>query len=250
MSVLRRVAKKFKTIVYGKKYILSSYRNITMLLRATNHVDRKIIGNGNYEEEQISKVISLINEKKIGYFVDVGANIGIYSLRVAKSCSTIKNIIAIEAQIENYNQLCANIRLNGLDRVIDARNIGASNKTGVVEFLINKGSSTGTSRIKETAPSETKLRKFNSDTIAVDSLDNLMKGVEGESIFFKIDVEGHERNVLLGMENIIAKNYCILQMEILDNDAERVIGGFNLKQIDRIGCDMYFESDNCKLLNL
>jgi len=241
MGFFKKIAKKYRKIRHGEKYVLAHHKHLKMLLRATNHVDRKLLG-GRYETDQISKVVSIINEKNIDYFVDVGANIGVYSLRVASECSGLEKVFSIEAQVENYNQLCGNIRLNNLDRVIEARNMGASDKSGEVEFLVNKGSSTGTSRIKGTAPVDTKLRKFDSHMVSVDKLDNILKGLKNKSIFFKIDVEGHERNVLLGMKDIVKNNHCLFQIEILDHDNDRVIEGFDFKKIDQIGSDVYFES--------
>jgi hypothetical protein len=39
-----------------------------------------------------------------------------------------------------------------------------------------------------------------------------------EKISIKIDVEGHELNVLKGIQNTIKENYCILQIEIFRNN--------------------------------
>ncbi|WP_426417260.1 FkbM family methyltransferase [Aestuariirhabdus sp. LZHN29] len=242
MSKLRLIVKKLKKLRYGRDYVLARHQGLRFMLRASNHVDRKLLGGGRYEAEQISKVIGIINQRKVDLFVDIGANIGVYSIRIAKACPGLEKVVAIEAQIENYNQLCANIRLNDLDRRVDARHVGASDKAGVVEFLINKGSSTGTSRIKDTAPKDTKARKFNLDMVKVDTIDNLLQAVEGRSIFFKIDVEGHERNVLLGMKKVLQKNHCFFQIEILDSNPQRVTEGLGLKPIDQVGGDLYFES--------
>jgi len=242
MGIRRKLVKKLKKLVYGDGYVLKKSSNLILLLRASNHVDRELLGRGGYEEEQVSEVIKIIKNNDINYFVDVGANIGLYSLRVAKECAGVDRVFAIEAQIENYNQLCGNIRLNNLDRVIDARNIGASDQAGEIEFLVNKGSSTGTSRIKETMPAGTNLRKFESQMVPVDKMDNILKGIENRSLFFKIDVEGHERNVLLGMTEVLTNNHCFFQIEILDGDYEGIAAEFGLIKTGQKGNDTYFES--------
>lgn len=241
MGIRRRLQKKIKKIIYGNGYVLKKVNNLILLLRASNHVDRELLG-GSYEAKQISEVISLINNKHVDYFVDVGANIGVYSLRIAKECLGIEKVFAIEAQIENYNQLCANIRLNNLDRLIETHNVGASNKTGEVEFLVNKGSSTGTSRIKKTMPTGTSLRKFDSHIVPVDKLDLMLNEIKDSRVFFKIDVEGHERNVLKGMAELIAENHCFFQIEILEQDHDGISREFGLTKMGQIGNDTYFES--------
>ena len=43
-----------------------------------------------------------------------------------------------------------------------------------------------------------------------------------EKISIKIDVEGHELNVLKGIQNTIKKNQCILQIEIFKKNFEDV----------------------------
>ncbi|MBL4575512.1 MAG: FkbM family methyltransferase [Opitutaceae bacterium] len=242
MHLLQKIIKKAKKTFHGNRYTLSKYHNLTFLFRATNHIDRQLLWGGNYEEQQITKAISLIKKHNVEYFIDVGANIGIYSIRIASACKSLKQVFSVEAQIENYNQLCANIRLNNLDRVIHAKNIGASNQYNELEFLVNKGNSTGTSRVKSTAPTSTKLRKFNSDTIIVDQLDNIIGKLEGSSIFIKIDVEGHEKQVLEGMKGIIKTNKCLFQIELLDDTCNQITNEFNLVFIEKINTDFYFQS--------
>jgi len=242
MAIYRQLKKKIKKIFYGSNYVLARYKGLTMMLRASNTVDREILGGGEYETKCFEKAITLINSKKVDQFIDIGANIGIYSLRIANECPEVKRVIAIEAQIENYNQLCANIRLNNFDHHIEAYHIGASDSKKEVEFLVNRGSSTGTSRVLETAPESTKMRKFNQATISVDTVDNILGEIKDQVLFFKIDVEGHERNVLLGMEKILASNHCFFQIEILNLDQKTVVEGLGLKQIDSVNQDMYFES--------
>ena len=242
MSFFSRLSKKFKKYRYGEGYHLMKYRNLNMMLRAGNYVDRAVMAGGEYESEQLDKLVQLILENDVNYFVDVGANIGIYSLVVAKECDRLEKVFSIEAQVENYNQLCANIHLNNFDRVICAKNIGASDKKGMLEFLVNKGSSTGTSRISETSPKSTEMRKFNVDYLSVDTLDNILGEVKNKVLFFKIDVEGHEYNVLKGMSKILKNNICFFQIEILDNDFSAITDDFNFEEIGRIGFDYYFKS--------
>jgi FkbM family methyltransferase len=70
-----------------------------------------------------------------GVIVDVGANIGIATLILAK-LNPAATIYAIEPSRTTYNILMHNINLNGLTNVI-ALNIGIGQTNGKVELLIN-----------------------------------------------------------------------------------------------------------------
>jgi tRNA G26 N,N-dimethylase Trm1 len=65
-------------------------------------------------------------------FVDVGANVGSYSLRIANDYRNKGvRVIAIEAHPENYRALCRNIEINGFKNV-KAINKAVSDHKGIV----------------------------------------------------------------------------------------------------------------------
>ena len=39
-----------------------------------------------------------------------------------------------------------------------------------------------------------------------------------KNCFIKIDVEGHEKNVIIGSQNILKNNSCLLQVEVSKNE--------------------------------
>ncbi|GAB1269184.1 hypothetical protein NBRC116493_24370 [Aurantivibrio infirmus] len=257
----KKITKKYYKTVYKNRVVIDDYRDLHLLLAPENHVDRRLKAKQPYENEQIDFVLTQIRLKSVDWFIDVGANIGLYSLLVAKNSQQIKKVFAIEAQVENYNQLCGNIFLNKFDRIIHPINIGASDRKNKTTFLRNMGNSTGTSRIQETAPSTTKFHRFEEDSIVVDTLDSIIskqyaaeqdlgsdnspKDVHNKNLFFKIDVEGHELNVLKGMRELLSNNHCILQIEILyevEETSQQICENFGLEKIHQIGSDNYFET--------
>src|SRR5690606_33469168 len=95
--------------------------------------DAGIIGNisfGLYEFEESIFLLHFLEHEDL--FLDVGANLGHYSLLMSgiKKCDSI----ALEPVPETFQQLCKQIQVNNLVPAIDARNMGVSNKNGQTYF--------------------------------------------------------------------------------------------------------------------
>ena len=213
----------------------------SLLLNYANYIDRKLIIKEGFEEDRLDFLFS-VNDKKPTIFIDVGANIGIYTLTAARK-NQFDRIISFEPDTRNCNQLGANIVLNGFNDDVVVHQLGLSNVSGTATFLKNKGSSTGTSRLASTAPDKTKTTKFEECSIKVAQLDDLLKE-EGQVIFMKIDVEGHEELALEGMVQLLERNHCKVQLEIFEKNVGSVSLFFSklgYSQINNLGDDYYFE---------
>ncbi|GAB1391903.1 hypothetical protein MASR1M60_00660 [Rhodocyclaceae bacterium] len=243
-----KLARKLKKLLH-RNYLNddpSIYRRFGMLwlLNYKNYIDRKLILGECYEKEQLAYCRQVIENNRVQAFIDVGANFGLYSLMMAKQFPELTTVLAFEADRRNFNCLSANIYLNGLDQCIAARPIGLSDRQGEVVFLVNKGNSTGMSRIAATAPDTTKMGMFEEVGISVDTLDAQTTGLNGQSVYIKIDVEGHEMAVIAGARDFLRSNRCFLQMEILSNQQETVAAlhhDYGLNCIHHIENDFFFE---------
>lgn len=222
--------RKLNKIIYRNYFGRNCFKiykrlGFDLLLNYSNHIDRKIIYKAAYEADQLLALISHAQISKPDFFIDVGANIGIYSLLAAKT-DLFASIVAFEPDRRNYAQLRANILLNGFHDKISTYEKGLSDQNASIKFYQNIGSSTGTSRIASTAPQATKLDKFESTTISVVRLDDVLQE-GGKTIFFKIDIEGHESASIDGMINLLSNNQCRVQVEVFDENFEQVNGQFN-----------------------
>jgi len=122
--------------------------------------------------------------KNATVFVDIGANIGGYTIRAAKYCK----VYAIEPLPRNYKILKINEKLNNVK--INSFNMAAGNKNGKIKLYYEPGAY-GTPSVK---------RKQNYFIeVEMKPLDEI---INEESIdLLKIDVEGAEDLVLEGARN-------------------------------------------------
>jgi len=129
-----------------------------------------------------------------GICFDIGAHVGKWSIYLAKM-SEYNQVYAFEPNPETFKYLVENIKLNGLNNVF-AYNIGTSSQKGIANF---------------TATSMAAMSHIdNKDSLQINTLD-LDSFIQENRIevndikLIKIDVEGHEFEVLIGMQKTLEK---------------------------------------------
>ena len=142
-------------------------------------------------------------------FVDVGANVGYYSLKIAKEYSRIGvTIIAIEAHPGNYKALCKNIGLNDF-KCIATINKAVSDHKGIAKMYERVDPA---NRIRSEFYSlsngfihELNIVRPDGDSLEIecDTLDNILG--EKRVDVMKIDIEGAEVSALEGATHILKK---------------------------------------------
>jgi FkbM family methyltransferase len=164
----------------------------------------KIIYNG-FEKEELSFVKEVLTDGDI--FIDIGANVGLFSLIASDCIGATGSIVSFEPSPVTFNRLQENITLNAIENS-DLRNIALSNQLGETNFYI---SDNGYDAWDSFAPSQdNKLQKTIS--VAVSSLDKELEQVDKSRIkLVKIDVEGWEKYVIMGGENLF-RNYAPVVM--------------------------------------
>jgi len=149
---------------------------------------------GNSEERNMSYLKKIVMPGQI--VVDVGANIGIYSVVLAKWVGKQGHVFAFEPAPDNIKLLRKTIKLNQFDNITITQK-AISNKPGIASFYLVDGISSHS--LMDYGKSIDKI------DVEVETLDNFFQDYEKPIDFIKIDAEGYDFKVILGMQNIISK---------------------------------------------
>lgn len=126
-----------------------------------------------------------------GIFVDVGANIGAYTLWAAKKLSNVGRILAVEADPDTFQVLQANLSFNSLKCAVQLENMGVSDTDESITFYRNTRGNTGANSFLKTedgVPTFVLRAEPLYDVIRRNALTHID--------FMKIDIEGFELKVL------------------------------------------------------
>lgn len=148
--------------------------------------------------------------------IDAGANLGVFSL-YALALGAGK-IYAFEAVKETFALLKANLALNKAGRAVKAVNIALGAAPGRAELLFNTRGE-GSARLAGPAPEACRGVSYaGRRQVVVAPLDRLVKA---RPDFIKIDVEGQEKDVLLGAARLIKKYKPVLSFAAYHRKADK-----------------------------
>ena len=168
-------------------------------------------------EPGISKLVSKIskeldNQNDQGWFFDVGANVGLYSWEVRK-VSPHRKILAFEPDPENIKLL--EKTLNGANfENVEICKCALSNQLAEISFFQDTlTSATGCVAGKDKPWIEQYLNSSaNEIRVKTETLDSVVRQDRTPSLI-KIDVEGHEIEVLQGGRNTLSEAKPLLIIE-------------------------------------
>lgn len=148
------------------------------------------------EREILSTVLNNLNPGDIAF--DIGANVGVYTVFMAKKVGANGRIVAFEPQASNFETLKDNINLNGLKNVI-LMQIALGD-------IVGEGILYGVSVLSSLmrSPEEKSGQKVN--IIPGDHF--VQNGNLPLPNIIKIDVEGYEYNVIQGLRKTMSNDKC------------------------------------------
>lgn len=139
--------------------------------------------------------------------LDVGANIGVYSIYVS-SLPKLRQVHAFEPAPEAFGLLTRNVALQSTASKIKTYDLALSSQAGQVQFNLISPLS-GANGIVTAVPRSGEVIR-----IPAKRLDDVLS-FSGERASVKIDVEGHEFAVLSGARAFLQSNQCYVQVESL-----------------------------------
>jgi FkbM family methyltransferase len=158
---------------------------------------------GNYAYEWNVKTVFNQHYKNYDVFIDVGANIGTYTIMFAvRGLRTF----SFEPAYENYKALNINILLNNLEKLSTIYNLGLNNKNTKASFSfdpLNTGASHLGTLPAETLEAEKRSISTEIQLIPLDEMVSKMNLNQDDRVMMKIDVEGMEAEVIEGASDFI-----------------------------------------------
>jgi FkbM family methyltransferase len=143
---------------------------------------------GEYEPWVANAISSNLPES--GVFLDLGANIGVHSALASSKVGPNGRVYAFEASIENAALIRKSSR--------------AFNRTNIVVVAMALSDRTGVAQLSFDDVGSNRFLASEGDPVLTAPLDALLPEL-GRLDVIKIDVEGHERSVLEGAKQTIAK---------------------------------------------
>jgi len=208
-KLIRRVFPKFRL----KSQLASLWRRSAAIpaMGKTFHVDLRdeIIGSsllleGVWEPEETSFVQKSLKPGMV--FVDLGANIGYYTVIASGLVGSAGQVIAFEPEPRNFALLKKNIEANGCSNVVaENKAVGASPQRTALHL---SRSNFGDHRTHEAIGEPSARTEEKRLTISVEavSLDHYFKERPTRVDFLKMDIQGTEYDALIGMRQTLQQN--------------------------------------------
>jgi len=220
--ILRFILKNTKLPPSGILKIKTGSGVIKIATNQTSYLTQLLFWNGykNFEYSELFEKLS----KDVSTFLDIGSNIGYYSLLAVKSNPNM-SVFAFEPAHGPKHYLNKNIILNNFSNQIKSIDLALSNTIGKIDFYeveslkynyINYNlAGEGNAGTKKNS------RNFIKKTVDVDTLDAFVKANNIKNIdLIKIDTEGTEIDILESSKSVIKSFQPIIICETLFNTIE------------------------------
>ena len=191
----------------------------TMYLQKKGPQYRQLVKHGIYEKETTEYFLENVSRGDV--VLDIGANIGYFTLLFASLVGKEGKVFSFEPEPSNFKILKKNVKTNDFQNVV-FENVAVSDSMGTIELYLSEKAA-GQHRIyksKDVTENHIQVKAIRLDDFFNDN--NLLEKIS----FIKIDAEGSEFGALKGMEKILSQNNTI-----------NLIMEFSPKQIRDYGAD-------------
>lgn len=177
----------------------------------------RLFSTGSFEQTQLDGVEALVQDLNLppdAIFLDIGANIGVYSLHLSRYFA---QVFAFEPNPVTFGYLNSNILGAGLGNTVPV-NLGLSDTCGRSSIYVPTNGNLGWASL-EPEHHEIDVRQMDVETQTLDEF-VASRNLPGAQLgLIKVDVEGHEMSVLKGAQNTLAAFQPPLLCEVLSAGA-------------------------------
>ncbi|KAH3721106.1 hypothetical protein DPMN_064022 [Dreissena polymorpha] len=156
------------------------------------YVSKSIITGGNWEGGNILTVIEILRRNPNLLFLDLGCNVGVYTLSIAK---TGRKVIALDANRKNLEMLTTSLRKGNLTNMVTLIWNALSDKAETVGFKEDLRNIGGLQMLSGVSDADAVSEEKSSVSIV---LDDLVPMFRNKSLFIKMDIETYELKAMLG----------------------------------------------------
>ena len=229
-SIIRRYL-----MLIGKYQINIKINNFIFEIDIRESIERKTYFIREYEKKRMDKLHLFSKKINSEILIDIGANIGFYSIL---SSSRFRQIYSFEPNERNFKVLKKNIENNKLKN-IKILNFGLGENE---EILMGNSNTKG--KLFQTSGFTINKDNKKGERVLVKKGDDVLQ-FKNKTLTIKIDVEGFEFFVLKGLKSALINNLCILQIEIWERNYDEVhnfLKSLGYKMIISIDGDTYFSN--------
>lgn len=196
-------------------------------------IEKCLLDKNQKEVSVIDKIVNMLGAGDV--FYDVGANLGMYTIFMAKKVGEKGCVVAFEPELSNYKVLQKNILINELNNIILFQYaLGNVEKIGC---LYNDMDTSKSSLVqyRPQVPVSQSVKIISGDNLILGNNIPLPKVI-------KIDVEGYEYFVIRGLEKILKQEcckivFCEIHPEILPegltcDDIISLLGSFGFSKYE------------------
>ena len=147
---------------------------------------------GLHEFYDMGFVLHALQDKDV--FVDIGANIGSYTVLAGSVVGA--NCISIEPIPSTFSYLLENVKLNKIENKVNCLNLGLGKDSGTLRFSTDEDTMNHVVANTENCKSYIEVEVKRLDDVMGDRIPTVIK----------IDVEGWEAHVIAGAQGILSKD--------------------------------------------
>jgi FkbM family methyltransferase len=176
------------------------FEGLELYIRPNEELSRAVYVSGTYEPASLLAMKRILPEG--GVFIDVGANVGLYSMLASRWVGPGGRVFCLEPSEREFQRLLAHLKLNRLENVVAIRQ-AVVERCGPVDLRVAEYPHAGHNTTSEQFVYGD-VAASHSERVEGTTLDHVLHEARIDRVdLVKIDVEGGEHSVLAGATRLL-----------------------------------------------